>query len=142
MKTKLLIFSTLAYVFTIFPITALWHVGIFNEFYIEFGYFKEEETLLAALAGFSNIVVQGVILAILFLNTQFNGSNVVQGLKFSGLIFVFYFSIQVVNFVVRKEINDIPFFVLLETVYMLIQFFVYGILLGYLYSKFNKQSCS
>jgi hypothetical protein len=139
MKTKLLILSTLAYVFTIFPITAIWHVGIFNELYLGFGYFKEEETLLAALAGFSNIVVQGGVLAILFLNTKFSGSFIVQGLKFSGVVFVFYFSIQVVNFVVRKEVNNLPFFIALEITYMAIQFLVYGMLMGFLYSKFNKQ---
>jgi len=43
---KRIILATLLYVFTIFPITAIWHVGIFQELYLEFGYFNVEETLL------------------------------------------------------------------------------------------------
>lgn len=135
MNKKLILFSTMIYVITIFPITALWHVGLFQELYLEFGYFNKEETLLAGIAGLLNIFVQGFILAILYSKTQFTGSHIMQGLKFSGIIFVFYFTLQVVNFVVRKEINDIPFFVLMEAIYMLIQFGVYGVLMGILYNK-------
>ena len=111
MNTKLAFYSTMIYVITIFPITALWHVGFFQELYLEFGYFNQEETFLAGVSGLINIFVQGFILAILYSKTQFIGSHIMRGLKFSGLIFVFYFTIQVVNFVVRKEINDIPFFI-------------------------------
>ena len=92
MKTKLLVLSTIAYVFTIFPITALWHVGFFQELYLGFGYFNQEETFLAGVSGLINIIVQGFILAILYSKTQINGSHIMRGLKFSGLIFVFYFS--------------------------------------------------
>ena len=134
MRTKLLALSTIAYAITVFPITALWHVGLFKELYLEFGYFNQEETVLAGVAGLLNIFVQGFILAILYSKTRFGGSRYVRGLKFSGLVFVFYFSVQVVNFVVRKEISDIPFFVLMEVLYMSIQFSVYGVLMGLLYS--------
>ena len=134
---KKIVLGTLIYVSTIFTITAMWHVGLFQELYLGFGYFNQEETVLNGIIGLLNIVVQGVILAVLYLRTHFNGSPLQQGLKFSGLIFIFYFTIQVVNFVVRKEINDIPFFTLMEIIYMLIQFSVYGILMGK-YIKPNK----
>lgn len=137
---KQIIFSTMIYVFTIFPITALWHVGLFQELYLRFGYFNQEETFLAGVSGLINICVQGFILAILYSKTQFIGSHIIRGLKFSGIIFVFYFTLQVVNFVVRKEINDIPFFILMEIIYMVIQFAVYGVLMGVLYEKTNSQA--
>ena len=137
MKIKIVILSIIIYVITIFPITALWHVGFFQELYLEFGYFNQEETFLAGVSGLINIFVQGFILAILYSKTQFHGSHIMQGVKFSGLIFVFYFSIQVINFVVRKEINDMPFFILMEFIYMLIQFSIYGVLMGVLYRKFD-----
>lgn len=137
---KLLISSTMLYVIVIFPITALWHVGLFKELYLECGYFNQEETLLAGIAGLLNIFAQGVVLAILYSRTQFSGSHLVRGLKFSGLIFVFYFTIQVVNFVVRKEINAIPIFVLMELIYMVIQFGVYGALMGTLYGRTSALS--
>ncbi len=76
----------------------------------------------------------------LYPKTQFNGSHIMRGIKFSGLIFVFYFTTQVVTFVTRTEINDIPFFILMETIYMLIQFGMYGILMGILYRKINNKS--
>ncbi len=134
---KKLILGTIIYVITIFPITALWHVAIFQELYLEFGYFNKEETVLAGIAGFINIIVQGIVLALIFSRTRFSGSRIVQGLKFSGLIFVFYFTIQVVNFVVRKEINNIPYFIMMEIIYMIIQFSIYGVLLGK-YIKLDK----
>ncbi len=127
---KKIILGTLIYVFTIFPITALWHVGFFQQLYLGFGYFNQEETVLNGIIGLLNIALQGVILAILYLRTHFNGSPLQQGLKFSGLIFMFYFTIQVVNFVVRKEINDIPYFTIMELIYMIIQFSIYGVLMG------------
>lgn len=127
---KKTILGILIYVFTIFPITAIWHVAIFQELYLKFGYFNKEETLIAGIAGLLNIVIQGIVLALLWTKTKFKGTQISQGLKFSGLIFVFYFTIQVVNFVVRKEINDIPYFILMEIIYMTIQFSIYGILMG------------
>jgi len=139
MNLKLISLSTMIYVVTIFPITALWHVGFFQELYLEFGYFNKEETLLAGIAGLINIFVQGFILAILYSKTQFTGSHITQGLKFSGVIFVFYFTLQVVNFVVRKEISDIPFFIMMEVIYMLIQFSLYGVLMGILYGKTDSK---
>ena len=86
--------------------------------------------------------MQGFILAILYSKTQINGSHIMRGLKFSGLIFVFYFSIQVINFVVRKEISNIPFFILMEIIYMIIQFSVYGVMMGILYRKLGVKSPS
>ena len=139
MNKKLILFSTMIYVITIFPITALWHVGFFQELYLGFGYFNKEETVLNGIIGLINIFVQGFILAILYSKTQFIGSHIMRGLKFSGIIFVFYFTLQVVNFAVRKEINDIPLFVLMEAIYMVIQFTVYGLLMGILYNKVNPK---
>jgi len=139
MNKKLILFSTMIYVITIFPITALWHVGFFQELYLGFGYFNKEETVLNGIIGLINIFVQGFILAILYSKTQFSGSHIMRGLKFSGIIFVFYFTLQVVNFVVRKEINDVPFFILMEATYMVIQFSVYGVLMGILYNKTNHK---
>ena len=139
MNKKLILFSTMIYVITIFPITALWHVGFFQELYLGFGYFNKEETLFNGIMGLINIFVQGFILAILYSKTQFIGSHIMRGLKFSGIIFVFYFTLQVVNFVVRKEINDIPLFVSMEAIYMVIQFSVYGLLMGILYNKVNPK---
>lgn len=127
---KRIILATLIYVFTIFPITAIWHVGIFQELYLEFGYFNVEETFLNGIVWLLNIFIQGFVLALLWDRTNFKGNNIIQGLKFSWIIFVFYFSIQVVNFVVRKEIINIPYFITMETIYMIIQFSIYGLLMG------------
>jgi len=132
-RTKLLALGTIAYAITVFPITALWHVGLFNELYLEFGYFNQEETFLAGVTGLLNIFVQGFVLAALYSKTRFGGSRHARGLKFAALVFVFYFSVQVVNFVVRKEISDVPFFVLMEALYMAVQFGFYGVLMGRLY---------
>jgi len=135
MNLKLILFSTMIYVLTIFPITALWHVGLFQELYLNFGYFNKEETLFNGIMGLVNIFVQGFILAILYSKTEFSGTHIMSGLKFSGIIFVFYFTLQVVNFVVRKEIHDVAFFIIMELVYMIVQFGVYGLLIGVLYGK-------
>ncbi|MGB5759559.1 MAG: hypothetical protein WBM50_21780 [Acidimicrobiales bacterium] len=117
----------------VFPITAIWHVGLFNDTYLEMGYFNEDESVLAGLVGFVNIVVQGFALGLLYPRTRFIGAPIVRGLKFAGFVFVFYYSVQVVNFVVRKEITDLPQFLLLEAAYMLVQFGMYGALIGVLH---------
>jgi len=127
---KKIFLGTIIYVITIFPITAIWHVVIFQKLYLEFGYFNKEESFIAGVAGLINIFVQGIFLTVLYKSTQFKGSHIMQGLKFSGLIFVFYFTIQVVNFVVRKEISNILYFMLMEIIYMIIQFSIYGVLIG------------
>ena len=130
LSTKLTIYSTLIYVISIFPITALWHVVLFQKQYLDCGYFNGEESLLAGIAGLTNILVQGVILSVLFSHSQFSGSPIERGVQFSGLIGIFYFTLQVVNFCVRKEINNLPWFVAMEAMYMLIEFPLYGVLLG------------
>lgn len=51
-----------------------------------------------------------------------------------------YFTLQVVNFVVRKEIHHVARFVALEAVYIVAEFALYGILLGVLYAKHGNNS--
>ena len=127
-----MLLGTLIFTLVIFSITATWHVAIFQEMYTALGYFKEQETVAAGIAGLLNIVVQGLLLTVLFVRTQFFGTGPVAGIKFAALVGLFYFTVQVVNFVVRKEISNVPVFVLLEAIYMVVQFATYGFLIGLL----------
>ncbi len=127
---KNLILGMIIYTIVIFAITAFWHVGLFKELYTNLGYFNEKETAAAAMVGLLNILVQGVVLAVLYTHSHFAGSRYARGLKFAGLIGVFYFTTQVVNFVVRKEVSDISTFVFLEAVYIAIEFVIYGLMMG------------
>ena len=132
MRTKQIILGTLAYTLVTFPLAVIWHVVAFKELYQSFSYIEGEPNFLLGLI---TILIQGVILSFLYPFVSFSGKAVVRGLKYSLLIGFFFWTSHVLAFVAKQDINNPMHFITMESIYLLLQFGIYGILIGIIYNK-------
>jgi hypothetical protein len=82
--------------------------------------------------------MQGAILSFLFPMIRIGGSDVMRGLKFALLIGVFFWTSHVLAFVAKQSIQDVTTFVLMETFYLVLQFGLFGLLIGLIHRKFSS----
>lgn len=135
MKLKATILGTLAYTVVTFPLAVIWHVVIFQSLYNEFGYFDGEPNFLLGLA---SILIQGVILSSLYPYVSFRGTGLIQGLKYSLCAGAFLWTTHVLAFVAKQTVNGTLSFIAMESFYLFLQFGIYGLLLGVIYSKWAE----
>jgi hypothetical protein len=133
-NTKAVVLGALAYTLVTFPLAVTWHVLLFEEKYHSFGYFKGEPSFALGLL---TILIQGLILSFLYQHVRFAGTNIVQGLKYSMLIGLFFWTSHVLAFVAKQTINEASMFIAMESLYLLFQFGIYGVLISKIYSKEN-----
>lgn len=124
--------GTIAYTVVTFPIAVLWHVVLFGEQYKAFGYFDGEPGFVI---GFLTIVIQGVVLSALYPKVQLTGSAIVRGIKYAMVLGVFFWTSHVLGIVAKQQITNGIQFVAMETIYLLVQFGVYGVLIGLIYKR-------
>ncbi|MCU7918890.1 MAG: hypothetical protein KZQ95_11100 [Candidatus Thiodiazotropha sp. (ex Epidulcina cf. delphinae)] len=122
-----------------FLLAVIWHVVVFNDQYQAFGYFTGEPSFFL---GFMAILIQGAVLSWLYPLTAFRGNTVVRGLKFSFVIGLFFWTSHVLAFVAKQDISNVMLFVVMESIYLFIQFAVYGLLIGLIFSKWTKQDAA
>jgi hypothetical protein len=132
LKFKPVFAGTLAYTLITFTLAVVWHILLFEEKYKAFGYFQGEPSFLL---GFVTILIQGVVLSFLYPFVNFTGSGSVRGLKYSLLIGVFFWSSHVLAFIAKQIIQSPIGFVAMESFYLLLQFGIYGVLIGNIYNK-------
>lgn len=136
MKFKPVFAGTLAYTLITFPLAVVWHILLFEEKYKAFGYFQGEPSFLL---GFVTILIQGVVLSFLYPYVKFSGNGSVRGLKYSLLIGVFFWSSHVLAFVAKQLIQNAVGFVAMESFYLLLQFGIYGVLIGNIYNRWPRK---
>ena len=130
MNIKLTLLGTLAYTLVTFPIAIVWHLLLFESQYQSFGYFEGEPSIVLGLMA---IVIQGFVLSLLFPRVGFAGSGLLRGLKYSLLIGLFFWTSHVLALVAKQNIDGMILFVAMESFYLLIQFGVFGLLIGLIY---------
>lgn len=131
MQTKQITLGALAYTLITFPLAVIWHVVIFEKQYQSFGYFEGEPDFALGLL---TIVIQGFVLSFLYPYVSFEGRGVVRGLKYSLLIGLFFWTSHVLAFVAKQDINNALLFIAMESVYLVLQFGIYGVLIGLIYT--------
>jgi hypothetical protein len=131
-KLKPILAGTLAYTLITFTLAVVWHILLFEEKYQAFGYFQGEPSFLL---GFVTILIQGGVLSFLYPFVNFTGNGSVRGLKYSLLIGVFFWSSHVLAFVAKQIIQSPIGFVAMESFYLLLQFGIYGVLIGNIYNR-------
>ncbi|MCW8875561.1 MAG: hypothetical protein OQJ89_03005 [Kangiellaceae bacterium] len=132
MNIKSVLLGTVAYTIVTFPLAVVWHVMLFEKQYKIFGYFKGEPNFILGLL---TIVIQGVTLSFLYPYINFKGSGILKGLKYSMLIGIFFWSSHVLAFVAKQIVDSSLSFVLMETFYLVLQFGIYGVLIGLIYKN-------
>ena len=137
MSHKSTLLGTLAYTLVTFPLAVIWHVVLFEDKYHSFGYFEGEPSFVLGLL---TIIIQGFVLSFLYPYVKFKGYGIGRGLKYSLLIGVFFWSSHVLAFVAKQVVDSSLSFVAMESFYLIIQFGVYGLLIGKIYGKVLEQN--
>ena len=136
MHFKPTLFATLAYTGTTFPLAIVWHVVLFKAQYQTFGYFTAEPNFILGLL---TILIQGFILSLLYPYVAFSGTGIIRGLKYALLMGGFFWTSHVLAFVAKQAVNNALFFILIESVYLSLQFGIYGILLGLIFQAMDSE---
>ena len=132
MNIKKITLGTIAYTTGTFSLAVIWHVLLFEDRYRSFGYFEGEPSFVI---GFLTILIQGVVLSALFPMVKLSGTSTARGFKFSLMIGVFFWTSHVLAFVAKQTIQDVGLFIAMETVYLALQFGLFGFLIGKIYRE-------
>ncbi len=130
MNPKKILFGTTAYTIGTFTLAVVWHILIFGDQYRSFGYFEGEPSFVI---GFVTILLQGVILSALFPMVKLSGTSILRGIKFSFLVGAFFWTSHVLAFISKQPVQNVELFVAMETVYLALQFGLFGLLIGAIY---------
>ncbi len=130
MNTKKIALGTTAYTIGTFTLAVVWHVLLFGDRYRSFGYFEGEPSFVI---GFVTILLQGVILSALFPMVKLSGTSILRGIKFSFLLGAFFWTSHVLAFIAKQSVQSVELFVTMETVYLALQFGLFGLLIGTIY---------
>ena len=127
MSAKKLVLGAAAYTVCTFSLAVAWHVLLFKERYESFGYFEGEPNFLLGLL---TIVLQGILLSTLFPMLKATGSSLRRGLEFALLAGAFFWTSHVLAFVAKQEVPGVSAFIWMETIYLLLQFGAFGLIIG------------
>lgn len=130
METRKVALGTVAYTVGTFTLAVVWHILLFEDQYRRFGYIEGEPNFAI---GFATILAQGVLLSLLFPMFKTAGTGIIRGLKFVVPIGAFFWTSHVLAFIAKQTIQDVPLFVTMETIYLGLQFGLFGVLIGVIY---------
>jgi len=135
MNFRSLLLGTLAYLGVTFPIAVLWHIVVFKSQYEAIGYIGREEP--GFVFGFFAILIQGFLLS-LFYPRFFTGNFTLKtGLTFAFWAGLFHWTIHVLAYAAKGDLQEVPLFFAMETVYLTVQFGLFGVLISWIYRKFS-----
>lgn len=125
-------YGTLAYTLVTFPLAVVWHVVLFKALYMGFGYFEGEPNFALGLL---TIVLQGLVLSWLYPRVTLAGTGAARGLKYALIAGLFFWTSHVLAFVAKQTMDEPLVFVVMESFYLLLQFGIYGVLVGLIFKR-------
>src|SRR5882672_321939 len=133
MNTRKFILAAIAYIIVTFAIAASWHLVFFKDLYDQLAIFTRKEPLIPL--GVVSIVTQALILAYLYPALYKGGSPSKEGLKFGLLIGALMASVAVFAEAGKQNVSSLATWLVLETVYYLLQFGALGVIIGLIYGR-------
>jgi hypothetical protein len=130
MNRKKFALATLAYVLVSFVLGFSWHLVLFKQAYAEFGVYTREPPIFAF--GLGSMLLQGLVLAYLYRFFNRGGSPLRTGLRFALVMGVFLWSVAVLAFAAKSNVAGLGRFMTLSSLFHLLQFGLYGLLLGWI----------
>ena len=125
-----ILFSTLAYIIITFPLAVVWHMKIFRKKYMAWEYFGED---VKPLLGLSSMIVQGVVLSYGYSVLNSAHASVRSGISYSLIMGLFLWSAHVLATMGKSsKVRHFEFFAM-ETVYLAIQYLLYGVAISYIF---------
>ncbi|WP_428267290.1 hypothetical protein [Haliangium sp.] len=120
--------AALGYTVATFIVAVTWHLGLFREFYSSTGYIEGEPSIAL---GFVTIALQGLILSYLY--GYIRARMAFRPLTYAAVLGSFHWTLHVLAFVAKQEVSRVWAFTTMETLYLAIQFGLYGLVLRAVY---------
>ena len=125
-----ILFGTIAYIIVTFPLAVLWHMKIFRTKYMAWQYFGED---VKPVLGLSSMLVQGVVLSYGYSVLNVAHASIISGVYYSLIMGLFLWSVHVLATMGKSsKVRHFEFFAM-ETVYLAIQFLIYGVAISYIF---------
>jgi hypothetical protein len=137
MNAKTYIYSFIAYVVLTFIFAAGWHLALFKGTYDALGIFTRTEPIIPL--GLVSMAIQGAILPYLYSFFYRGGTPWKSGLAFGLIIGALMASSAVFAEAGKNEVSSLSTWLLLESVYYLLQFGVVGTALGVIFGRTARQ---
>lgn len=134
------VLGTIGYLAITFPLAIVWHLVVFKETYNDLGYFSREEPIIAF--GFGAILLQGILLSIIYPILCRNKPIVSGALTFVVVMGGYHWTMHVLAAAAKHDIAPLSTWFALESLYLLIQFLIGGLLLAFLYRDSWKSNSS
>lgn len=125
-----ILLGTLVYLIVTFPLAFFWHMKIFRAKYMAWGYFGEDAKIIF---GFLSMVLQGIVLSYGYLVLTLEHSSMTVGIEYALVMGLFLWSTHVLATIAKNSKLRHFEFVTMETIYLVIQFAVYGILISFIF---------
>ena len=131
--------SWFSYLVITFAMGFVWHLVIFKELYAKLGIFTRIDDPIIPL-GFTAMLIQGAVLAYLYPLITKGGSPIPEGLKFGLLMGLFIASSAVIAEAAKQRVSSLPTWLIVESVYYIIQFSLSGVAIALIYAKFGRSA--
>lgn len=128
---KKFIFAFIAYIVIVFIIATTWHLVLFKDAYTEAGV---REAPIFAL-GILSMLIQAAIMSYLYPRLSKCEAPAKEGLKFGLIMGLFMGSYGVLAQAGKYDVGSVPTFILLESLFFIIQFALVGTIIGLIYGK-------
>ncbi len=115
----------------VFPLALVWHLVLFKDRYMVFGYFEGEPNIVVGLA---SMIVQGAVLAAIYPMFRFGRAGFARAFLFAGLLGLFFWTSHVLALVAKQNVPGAASFVVMETVYLGLQFGLFAVALGLIFN--------
>ncbi len=130
---KKMISATLAYAFVTMLIAVPWHFVLFKDLYHSFGIYNRVDPIIPL--GFLSMIIQGLVMAFIYPRYYRGGSHYREAVRFSLLMGLFLYSVSSLANAAKMEVSSMETWLGIQAAFHLIQFFVCGVSLGFIYSR-------
>ncbi|MCA9170672.1 MAG: hypothetical protein KDB23_23500 [Planctomycetales bacterium] len=127
-----IVLGAIAYVIGTFPLAVLWHVVAFGDTYRTLGYFGDQPLFLLGLLA---IIMQGTLLSIGYSFVYTNRYTRRSAFTYVSFVGVFFWTSHVLAAAAKNQFTSIPQFVALESIYLALQFGLFGVALAFIYRE-------
>ncbi|MEO0380590.1 MAG: hypothetical protein AAF252_09980 [Pseudomonadota bacterium] len=131
------ILAAAIYPLIVFPLALVWHLGLFKNQYMTFGYFEGEPNIGIGLA---SMVIQGAVLALIYPMFRAGRAGFGRAITFAGLLGLFFWTSHVLALVAKQNVPQAGTYVLMETVYLCLQFGLFAVALGFIFRGAGRTS--
>ncbi len=129
--------AALAYPLIVFPLAIVWHLVLFKDSYMAFGYFDGEPNIAVGLA---SMVVQGAVLAVIYPMFRLGRDGLARATKFAALLGLFFWTSHVLALVAKQNVPQAGTYILMETVYLCLQFGLFAVVLALIFREAERDS--